>query len=86
MANGSGLDQGEDAIMNEIKHIASVSGGKDSTALLILAKLERGIQIESVFADTGHEHAETYRYLEYLDQVLGPIRTVKADFSRKMAI
>jgi len=64
------------------KHIASISGGKDSTALLILAKLERGIDVQAVFADTGHEHPETYRYIEYLDTALGPIQTVKADFSR----
>jgi len=66
------------------KHIASISGGKDSTALLILAKLERGIDIDPVFADTGHEHPLTYKYLEYLDKELGPIRTVKADFERLM--
>lgn len=65
-------------------NIASISGGKDSTALLILAKIERGVNIRAVFADTGHEHAETYRYLEYLDGVLGPIETVRADFSRQI--
>ena len=67
------------------RHIASISGGKDSTALLILAKLERGIDVIPVFADTGHEHPETYRYLEYLDKVLGPIETVRADFTQKIA-
>lgn len=64
--------------------IASISGGKDSTALLILAKLELGVKIDCVFADTGHEHPETYRYLEYLDKELGPIRTVSAEFSRQI--
>lgn len=67
------------------RHIASISGGKDSTALLILAKLERGIDVLPVFADTEHEHPETYRYLEYLDKVLGPITTVKADFTQRIA-
>lgn len=37
-----------------------------------------------VFADTGHEHQETYRYLDYLDKTLGPIRTVKADFTQRI--
>lgn len=75
----------EDNSEINLRHIASVSGGKDSTALLILAKLERGVEIESVFADTGNEHPETYKYLEYLDKILGPIRTVKADFSQQIA-
>ena len=67
-----------------MKHIASISGGKDSTALLILAKLERCVDIHPIFADTGHEHSQTYEYLEYLDKVLGPIQTVRADFSKQI--
>lgn len=70
--------------MNMKNHVVSVSGGKDSTALLILAKLERGLDVLPVFADTEHEHPETYRYLEYLDKALGPIRTVKADFTKRI--
>lgn len=66
------------------KHIVSVSGGKDSTALLLLATRERGLNVEAVFADTGHEHPETYRYIEYLDAKVCPIRTVKNDFTDKI--
>jgi 3'-phosphoadenosine 5'-phosphosulfate sulfotransferase (PAPS reductase)/FAD synthetase len=69
---------------DDLWHMVSISGGKDSTATALLAR-ERGIEAQLVFADTEHEHPQTYDYLEYLDKTLGPIRTVKADFSRDMA-
>lgn len=50
--------------------IASVSGGKDSTAL-ILALLEAQIPARFVFADTGWEADQTYVYLEFLEKLLG---------------
>ena len=63
------------------KNVISLSGGKDSTALLLFA-IERGEEFEAVFADTGHEHPETYRYVEYLEQATGhSIRWVRADFA-----
>lgn len=49
--------------------IASVSGGKDSTAL-ILALREAGIPARYVFADTGWEAPETIAYLDYLRETL----------------
>jgi 3'-phosphoadenosine 5'-phosphosulfate sulfotransferase (PAPS reductase)/FAD synthetase len=52
--------------------VASVSGGKDSTALS-LHLTELGIAHRRVFADTGWEHPETYRHLDYLERALGPI-------------
>lgn len=64
-------------------NVLSISGGKDSTALWILAK-ERGEEITPVFADTGHEHPETYKYIEYLQTKLGPLKIVKADFSARI--
>jgi len=66
-------------------NIASVSGGKDSTALLILAKLEREIDIIPVFADTGHEHPETYKYLDYLETKFGEIKRVSNNFDKKIS-
>ncbi|MDF2814472.1 MAG: phosphoadenosine phosphosulfate reductase [Paenibacillus sp.] len=70
--------------MNTV-NVLSISGGKDSTAMWILAKLEMGVEVLPVFADTGHEHPMTYEYLDYLETVLGPIRRVKADFSVRIA-
>lgn len=66
-------------------NIISVSGGKDSTALLLLA-IERGAEnMQAVFCDTGHEHGQTYDYVHYLEQATGvPIHWVKADFSAQI--
>src|SRR5574337_448090 len=55
--------------------IASVSGGKDSTALM-LALREAELPHLRVFADTEWEAPETYRYLDVLRNRLGPIDVV----------
>lgn len=70
-----------------IVHLVSVSGGKDSTATLVLAAEEHGPQnIRAAFADTGNEHESTYDYVRYLHQRLGvPIQWLKADFSDEFA-
>lgn len=63
-------------------NIVSVSGGKDSTALLLLAIEREPDNLQAVFADTGNEHPQTYDYVRYLEQETGvPIRWVKADFT-----
>ncbi|EOG5604241.1 phosphoadenosine phosphosulfate reductase family protein [Providencia stuartii] len=64
-------------------NIISISGGKDSLAQWILA-IESGVNHIAVFADTGHEHPQTMEYLDYLENKLGKIERVKADFSRKI--
>ena len=54
----------------ELSVVASVSGGKDSTAL-ILALREAEVPSRYVFADTGWEAPETYAYLDTLRRILG---------------
>jgi len=68
-------------------HVISVSGGKDSTATLLLA-LERcpAGSVVPIFCDTGNEHQATYDYLGYLEQALGvTITRLKADFTEQLA-
>ena len=63
--------------------IASVSGGKDSTAMCLHLQ-ELGIPYRAVFLDTGWENAATYQYLkEYLPGVIGPIEWVTPDIKVK---
>ncbi|WLQ15388.1 phosphoadenosine phosphosulfate reductase family protein [Hahella aquimaris] len=71
-------------------NVVSVSGGKDSTALALLAIEEGAPNLEFVFADTGHEHQTTYDYVDYLDKELKRlcgkgITRVKADFAAQIA-
>jgi len=55
-----------------IKHIVSLSGGKDSAALAIYMRNKYPqIKVEYVFCDTGCELKETYEYLERLESILG---------------
>lgn len=77
--------------MEDAGHILSLSGGKDSTALALLAReeLEAGHinNLKLVFADTGNEHQDTYDYVQYLkEQVFSdlPFEIVKADFTRQI--
>jgi 3'-phosphoadenosine 5'-phosphosulfate sulfotransferase (PAPS reductase)/FAD synthetase len=56
--------------------VASLSGGKDSTALALLLR-EAEIPHVRIFADTGFEHPTTYDYLELLRERLGEITTVR---------
>jgi len=53
-----------------IRHILSLSGGKDSTALAIFMR-DRIPDMEYVFCDTGEELPETKEYLDKLQVFLG---------------
>jgi len=55
-----------------IRHIISVSGGKDSAALAVYMKQNYPqIPVEYVFCDTGCELPETYDFLERMEALLG---------------
>lgn len=67
-------------------NVLSISGGKDSTALLLLARELDVPNLQAVFCDTGHEHPVTYAYVDYLQATLGlEIQRIRADFSSQMA-
>ena len=70
-----------------IKHVVSVSGGKDSAATLLIA-LENCSResVVPIFCDTGNEHQAVYDYLAYLEQALDiKIIRLKADFTDNIA-
>lgn len=52
------------------RHIVSLSGGKDSTALAIYLR-NKIPQVEYIFCDTHEELDETYQYLDRLEAFLG---------------
>ena len=65
--------------MSETRHILSLSGGKDSTALAIHMR-DRVAEMEYVFCDTQKELPETYEYLGRLEAYLGkPIVRLNAE-------
>ncbi len=67
-------------------NVVSISGGKDSTAMLLLALEKETENLRAVFADTGHEHPQTYEFVNYIQEATGvPIQRVKADFTSRIA-
>lgn len=63
----------------DIYHVG-ISGGKDSTALLLWAVHESGFPVDKIratFCDTGNEHQITYDYIQMLSEVVHPIETIK---------
>lgn len=56
--------------MPKIRHILSLSGGKDSAALAVYMR-DRISDMEYIFHDSGKELPETYEYLARLEAFLG---------------
>ena len=64
------------------KHIVMLSGGKDSTAMLLMM-IERGMQIDRIICvDTTKEFPEMYKHLKKLAAYIKPykIETYSFDF------
>lgn len=68
----------------ETVNVISISGGKDSTALWLLAKERETENMKVIFSDVGHEHPTTYEYIEYLQKELGEITIIKPDFTEQI--
>lgn len=66
-----------------VVHLVSCSGGKDSTATLLLAIEQHGAEnVRAAFADTGNEHEATLEYVDYLQDATGiEIVRLKRDFT-----
>ena len=57
-------------------HVVSLSGGKDSTAML-LRMIEEGMRIDLImFCDTGLEFPALYRHLDKLQKEIGNYKEV----------
>ena len=62
----------------KIRHILSLSGGKDSAALAVYLR-DKVPNMEYIFHDTGKELPDTYEYLDRLEGYLGT-RVVRTTF------
>jgi len=66
-----------------MKHIVSFSGGKDSTAMLLMM-IEKGMQIDRVICvDTSKEFPQMYEHIKKVQAMIEPLKieTVKFDFN-----
>ena len=52
------------------KYLLSISGGKDSTAMILYMREIAARDVDYVFMDTGWEDTQTYQYLNYLETKL----------------
>lgn len=68
--------------MTDRQHVVSFSGGKDSTAMLLMM-LERGMRVDRVICvDTTKEFPEMYEHIAKVQEMVSPIQieVVKIDF------
>ena len=62
-----------------MRHVLSLSGGKDSAALAVYLR-DRVPEMEYIFSDTRKELPETYEYVERIEDYLGkPVNRLNAD-------
>lgn len=66
------------------KNVICISGGKDSTALWIYATKVLCKEVTPIFCDVGNEHPLTYEYIDYLQEKLGKLKIIKADFTEQI--
>ena len=66
-------------MVDSVRHICGISGGKDSSALAVYLKKDVP-NMEYFFCDTGAELPETYEYLTRLEVILGkPIARLNSE-------
>src|ERR1700745_1512313 len=75
MESSSCAFRGDGAVSKPVRHILSLSGGKDSAALAIYMR-DRVPEMEYIFHDTDKELPETHEYLGRLKALLGKKITV----------
>jgi len=62
---------------SEAKHIVSLSGGKDSTAMLLMM-LEKDMPVDYIiFVDTTKEFPQIYEHLEKLERYISPLKITR---------
>ena len=66
-----------------ILHVVSLSGGKDSTAML-LRMLEEGMPVDIIlFCDTGMEFPGLYNHIDQLEKYIGrPAKHIRSWFRK----
>jgi len=64
------------------RYLCGISGGKDSTALLLWMLHDSGIPKDKIictFSDTGNEHDWTYAHVEKINKEIHPVITLKPE-------
>ena len=65
------------------KILLGFSGGKDSLATALMM-VEEGVAFEAVFSDTGNEHPLTIEYIDWINNNIFPVQTVKQTFDEEI--
>ena len=66
-------------MIEKVKHVLGLSGGKDSSALALYVKETcPDLEVEYFFTDTGYELPETNEFIDQLEEKLGYIHRLNA--------